>query len=409
MENTLIDAVYDVDSHEMMPMALWADAFGPIGGALAAQLGAWISGRDRIRNLGREDLTGDTVKIDRKAIWSNKGCGMPGTIDMARRLDVLDAMGIERQFIFPTFGLFGNVLTTADAAALSRYFMIDLSESDRRAFGSVIMTAHNDWAISEITADPDRLRIVGVVPAHDLSELMKETERLIAAGIRAIWLPTVPPGGRSPAHPSLDEFWSLLEEADVSALLHAGEDFSFMRDLATWGDSPHLDILDLESVEFPAAPIHYLATNRFSYENYITTLVLGGVFDRHPRLRVGLMGATGQWVAPLMDGLDMWSNIFPKLSRTLQLRPSEYFARNIRVSPFGWEPIDTYIENDPRLADVLVYSSNYPCAEGGRNSKTRAEDVLSRLGDTVLEKFFRRNAEWLMPSVNTAHLMTTTR
>jgi predicted TIM-barrel fold metal-dependent hydrolase len=80
------------------------------------------------------------------------------------------------------------------------------------------------------------------------------------------------------------------------------------------------------------------------------------------------------------------------------LRPSEYIARNVRVTPYHFESVDSYIERYPYLADVYCYSSDYPHREGGRESKQVFYEKLAPLGEDVVEKFFFTNGELLLPA-----------
>jgi predicted TIM-barrel fold metal-dependent hydrolase len=76
--------------------------------------------------------------------------------------------------------------------------------------------------------------------------------------------------------------------------------------------------------------------------------------------------------------------------------PSGYLARNVRVCPFSFEPVETYIERYG-FEDVYCYSSDYPHTEGGVNQLSVFAEKLMPLGDSVMEKFFVTNAQLLMP------------
>jgi predicted TIM-barrel fold metal-dependent hydrolase len=96
--------------------------------------------------------------------------------------------------------------------------------------------------------------------------------------------------------------------------------------------------------------------------------------------------------------MDMWVDVFRGSSAAkLPMKPSEYVVRNVRVSPFSFEPVDHYLCTDPFLADVLCYSSDYPHVEGGKNSLAIMHAKVDPLGEEVATKFFRNNAEWILP------------
>jgi predicted TIM-barrel fold metal-dependent hydrolase len=57
-----------------------------------------------------------------------------------------------------------------------------------------------------------------------------------------------------------------------------------------------------------------------------------------------------------------------------------------------------WLERFPQLADVYCFSSDYPHAEGGVDTMEKFYQQLAPFGDEVLTKFFRTNAELLIPS-----------
>lgn len=399
--------VNDLDSHEMIPTHFWGSTFGTAGAELAELL-APMMGMLGENTLARDDVQADVGAITPDVVWNEKGCGAPGAIDMSRRLRVLDEMGVRRQVIFPNFGLAGIALpyflASASADRSMRETMIhakgvDPSKFDARALAHRAVTAHNDWVLDALKVDPDRLRPVAMLATESLDDTMAEARRVIAGGARALWLPTcLPPAGRSPADVALDPFWSLAEQTDTAIVLHIGGEFDFMR-TQTWREAQAFQVGLFRSLEFvQQVDIYTLATLHLSVSNYLTTMVLGGVFERHPKLRFGAIELSAHWVGPLMESLDMWVSVFPSLAKELSLAPSGYFRRNVRVTPFNFEPVDHYFERYPALVDVLVYSSDYPHVEGGRNSKQRFYDKVSRFGEHIVDKFFRTNGELLVPA-----------
>jgi hypothetical protein len=90
---------------------------------------------------------------------------------------------------------------------------------------------------------------------------------------------------------------------------------------------------------------------------------------------------------------------FPRRYKgVLSKKPSEYIQRNVRVSPFNFEPVDQWIERFPYLQDVYCFSTDYPHYEGGKEPIKVMAERLQRLGSDVMEKFFVTNAEWMMPT-----------
>jgi predicted TIM-barrel fold metal-dependent hydrolase len=394
----VLTRINDADGHEMIPSNLWGQCFGDYAGMLVPFiekfLGPEVIGENA---LAVPDVTADDCEITDETVWTVRGPRAPGAIDMSRRLRVLDQMGVQRQFVFPTFGLVGLLLGCGEDY-VRRVMQMDPGGFDVKAISRALMTGANDWAIRSLAVDPDRIRAVAVLPVDTVEEMMAEARRVVEGGARAIWIPSaVPPAGMSPADERLDEFWSFLVETNTAGILHLGTEFDFVKH-PVWGDIPSFSPMFAPSVEIPGADIYNFATMHAAVSNYLTVMALGGVFERHPGLRFGAIECGANWVGPLLESLDMWLDIFPRAGTSLTLRPSEYLRRNVRVTPYHFEPIDRWLERYPAMVDMLAYGSDYPHVEGGKRSHLVMFDKVAPFGDEVLEKFFVRNAEWLMPA-----------
>jgi predicted TIM-barrel fold metal-dependent hydrolase len=151
------------------------------------------------------------------------------------------------------------------------------------------------------------------------------------------------------------------------------------------------------SVEFAVEPFR-ASTLNLPHEAYLSAMILGGVFERHPNLRFGVIECGAQWVGPLAERLDMWAEQFASRLSVLSMKPSEYMVRHVRITPFVFEKVSTYFDRWPELIDIYAYSSDYPHVEGGRDSKGRFYDEISRFGDDVVNRFFYENAKTLLPA-----------
>ena len=97
----------------------------------------------------------------------------------------------------------------------------------------------------------------------------------------------------------------------------------------------------------------------------MSNLILGGVLERHPDLRLGIMELSAPWV-PLhlmyLDGGLRFSSRFEGEDPTrLPMPPSDYFRRQVRVAAFSYERPDKLAH---QAGDVFMACSDYPHAEG---------------------------------------------
>jgi len=398
----LLERTLDVDGHEFAPPHLWGDIFGPVAERLAEVCAPFIQamGEDYIHRPGQ---AGDDAKMTHENVWTMRHSGAPGAFDMTRRLQAMDLMGVRKQLIFPSFGLWGQILSTPEGggpvAAGMRQYLGDLSVNDAIELGFAATDEWNDWAIRTTALDPDRLRPVGMFKSpKSVDDLMAQTETMLNADLKGLLINSgEPPAGLSPAAPELDGFWTLLAERNVPVLAHVGSDLGFLNS-SNWSNAPAFAPNKM-SFELGFEP-YSLSTVHLSVEHFLTVMVLGGVFEHHPNLRFGAIELGAHWLGPLADSLDMWiEKVFARrVKDTLSLKPSEYLARNVRITPHNIvEPVSHFFERYPQVASCYCYSTDYPHLEGGANINRKVQEMLEPLGEAVQEKYFATNGEWLLP------------
>jgi len=392
-----VGEIIDVDSHEMLPAQVWEREMGPIAKDFAHH---WLNnGMDSTSDRNHPNVPGykdDDAPIDPKSIWQKKGSAAPGAADPSRRVAVMDAMGIKRQLMFPTSGMFGVFLVHLHPD----YGYGKELKRDRKEYGLELVKAYNQWGM-KVARYSDRVRPALPLFADNVERLMETTRELIDNGVRALWMPSgMPPGGKSPAHPDLDPFWSLMEEREIAVCLHIGLD-SHIFGTDVWSDAPPFKGFKAQG-EFRLDPWS-MANQHTTSQNFVLTMVLGGVFERHPMLRFGIIELGAGWIGPLCDLMDMWYEQDPgrvkdreRTTFRLPRKPSYYVKRNVRVSGFDFEPFAKYV-TQYGLEDVLSFATDYPHVEGGQNPIGRTYENLKPLGPEVVEKFFVTNGRWLLP------------
>ncbi|MET0660133.1 MAG: amidohydrolase family protein [Steroidobacteraceae bacterium] len=391
--------ILDCDSHEQMPAQVWVEHFGEVARPFAEIMMQSPPTNPNHSNVA--GYAGDTREISAETIWSVKGPTSPGAVDAARRPEILDTMGVSRQLMFPTsIGLWGGALYTApEESSLYAHF-----KENTRSYAEKLFAANNDWAVRAAQVSP-RIRPVTPLFGETPAAMLACAQKLLASGIRAVSVPSaIPPADISPAHPDFDPLYALLAEANVPLTLHLGTELIFFR-TDKWRAAPAFEGYKVNE-ELSMDP-WWLSVMHIPAQNFLGTLINGGVFHRHPNLRFGVLECGAHWVGPLAKLLDVWydNNQSTGLKdwgdsyrgRRMPLRPSEYIARNVRVNPYDFEPIDEYIDRYG-LEDVFCFGSDYPHVEGGKDPMGRLAGRLERLGPRMLEKFFVTNGEWLLPN-----------
>jgi hypothetical protein len=388
--------IIDVDTHEMMPLQAWVPTFGP---DIQPLVDSWLAhGQSELNNLNHPNVPGypgDVMGID-PCVYDVKGSRAPGATNPLRRLDVMDALGVNRQLMFP--GVSGYAMLLALLADNPHYMAVVKGDSNaRRNVAEHWMRLYDRWSF-DVASKTNRIRPVAPIIADTIDDLLAKAKYQIGNGIRAFWLPSdTPPGRVSPAHSDLDPFWALMAKSDSVVTLHVGADAQFLH-TREWGNAPVFDHYKFLG-EFNGDPWN-ISTMHLAAQNFLTTMVVGGVMERHPGLRVGVIELGAWWIGPLMEGLDLWyanSKTFNLLDeRSTPQPPSHYIRRNVRVTPYSFEDVGALITKYD-LADMLCFSTDYPHLEGGKGVFNRMYKTLAHLGGRVVEKYFVTNGEWLFP------------
>jgi predicted TIM-barrel fold metal-dependent hydrolase len=390
-----VGRIVDVDTHEMLPVQIWEEEFGPASRPIAER---YLSRKrpNQPGGLDYPDFKRDAVEIDADTVWKLKGAIAPGAADPRRRLEVMDFTGVSRQLIFPS-GL--GIPAVSLLELPPEQYLSEYTGKNRRNLGLELLDGLYAWSI-RVARISDRLRPVVPVVGETVENLLATTKRLLDSGIHAIHLPSIlPPGGKSPAHSDLDPFWKLITDYDATATLHIGSERCGFFKSDEWGNAPVFDGYKL-NIEANLNP-WYLSAVHLPSQNFLAAMVTGGVFERHPMLRFGCIELGAHWIGPLAALLDMWyanNQQFGAMTvDRLPQKPSEYIKRNVRVSPFDFEKVDDYIEVYG-LEDVYCYASDFPHIEGGKDPMGDFAKRLQRLGPKIMEKFFVTNGAHLFPA-----------
>jgi predicted TIM-barrel fold metal-dependent hydrolase len=345
--------------------------------------------RDRLRRRGMEALApvledalasaearrSDPVRAaaaeDR--LLDDKGWHAMGGFDPAERSRVLDLLGFRSQLVFATFAT--SMFTGKDV--------------ERLYAGSA---AQNRAMLNFCSVD-ERLLAVGFVPLVDPPRAAALAVEAIESGCAAVMVPSTAAGSLAPTHPELDQFWDVLNEANVPFVLHVGGGGRLLDPAFHNNDMPVTDHLgggeNIRSKDFLA--IHH------SPELFLGALIFDGLFDRFPKLRGGCIEQGAGWVVSWMRHLDYGQRAFRRTEeplRKLEHRPSEYVRRHLKFTPFPGEPVGWMIEQTG--PELFMFSSDFPHPEGGKDPLTKFEETLTTTSEADQAQFFCHNMAELL-------------
>lgn len=366
--------VADSDMHVMEPADLWQRYMDPAWGH-AAPVGLSEIERDmrvKVKNavllrLGRmrPRTTSRPWNPDQDSSFAH---AEKAGWDAASQVAAMDMEGLDATVLFPSRGLFVLALQSAEHVGP------DGLEPD---LASAIARAYNDW-MADFVRDcgaPERVFGAAMVAPHDVAASVDELARNVERGFKGAFLA---PGlvDSKPWHdPKYDPLWREAERLDVPVCFHGGGTTYLKPDFAF---SEHLDRLMLwHSFNQPLGIM------------FVTTcFTSGGILERFPSLRVGLLEGNCSWAPFMLYRLDEhWEWMGKYEAPELTMKPSAYFLRNCFVSCEADEAAARHYFEDFG-DDNVVFSTDYPHAD---SKFPRATETFL---DLPFELSTKRKALW---------------
>ncbi len=368
--------IFDADSH-IMETVDWLSSYateeqqGLIKPLATERGGKGIYKAIKKAEARTQDSSATAELLQQPLISGPKGWAAYGAFDAKERSHALDLLGFEQQIVFPTF----SIGQFAHSRSLDKVYA-----------GCDMLNRH----MADFCAHDDRLLSVGFVSMRDPQLALQAAQDAISAGIRAIWISSDPSEGRSPSHLDYDPIWDLLQANDVPMILHIGGGRGLHADYHNAGHPKTSDWLgggeNLRGKDYHAIS--------HSPQNFLTAMIYDQVFQRFPDLRCGVIEIGATWVPGFLRILDQGQMAFRKsepLLDSLELAPSEFFKRQVRVSLFPYEDPGWLI--DQVSEDVFMFASDYPHPEGGRDPIGRFDATLEQAetNTAARDNFYYRN------------------
>ena len=336
---------------------------------------AWLTWRNERISMADVAIPGDTARIGdhhrRHRAGERSEYRYDDTLpadfwEPAARAARIAGLGLDSAVLFPNFGLLWERRLSGSLPALTAN-----------------MAAWNRW-IGSVAADgAGHLHPVAHLTLRDADWVLAQLRELASAGIRLAMIAPSLVDGRPLSHPDHDRIWSAFVEYGVTPCFHVADQPRVFDD-GWYTDADDAFVPALESVFLSTPPA--LA---------ITDLIANGTLARHPGLRVGIVELSAIWVPMYLlmldGGLDFVARMNGHPLADLELRPSEYFRRQVRVSAFSYELPERLCAD---AGDLFMFCSDYPHAEGTASPVRDYENV----GTTVDKApgLFHDNAAFLL-------------
>jgi predicted TIM-barrel fold metal-dependent hydrolase len=377
--------VIDSDQHLFEYRGLWEEHVDP---ALRSEALRFVDDslghvhvvwRDQVLSVADVQLPGETDAIGERRRRERQGLPPAARYDEilprdywdpAARAEKLRELGVDEALLFPNYGLGWERRLGVDLRALTAN-----------------MTAWNRWCATVVQAGRGRLHPVAHLTLRDPAWLEDQLARLGAAGVRTAMLAPALVDGKPLSHPDLDRAWAAFVHHGISPVFHVADQ-----------PRPFHDGWYTEERELGPTPMDSI----FLYVGAAlacTDLILNGVLERHPELRIGIVELSAVWVPLYLMMLDGGTQFVQRLggqASKLRMKPSDYFRRQVRVSSFAYE-LPRNLQRQLGGADLLMCCSDYPHSEGtDRPLEDYAGSGKHALRPADAPGFFHGNAAFLL-------------
>jgi len=254
----------------------------------------------------------------------------PGGWEPAARLKDQDTDGIEAEILF-------------SSAVRQLYSIID------EPFQRAIFRSYTAWLQEFCSHNPKRLIGLATLSILDIEHTVADIHEYASQGFRGVQIPTrIKDSGYY--EPKYEPMWAALEETGMIVNVHtsatqgvARKHYEGPRDI-----DPKKQSLGFANKQAPA-------------QQFLGNLILSGVFDRHPKLKIVCAEFDVGWVANLVQQVDYWfgrASTFDAEKNINRLPPSAYFKTN---AFFTYQDDRAGVLTAPVFGeDNFLWASDYP-------------------------------------------------
>jgi predicted TIM-barrel fold metal-dependent hydrolase len=365
-ESVSSELCISADSHITEPPGTYIDRIDP-------------KYKDRAPRLQHDDDYGDVMVIDEGQsvvpFYLIAAAGVPdgelrldggkrfedlhkGGWDPTARLADQDLDGIAAEVIYPSVGML-----------LCNHPDFDYKQA--------CFDAYNLWIAEFCETSPDRLIGLGQTALRTVEDGIKDLQRIKDLGLKGVMLPGVP---------ALEDFHSEIYTPFWQAAIDLELPLSFH--ILTTGGSGNLMNTEVRGPKLNS----FISVIR-GCQDIVGTLILGGVFERHPDLKMVCVEADAGWAPHYMYRIDhaikrhgSWMGDDAKLSKM----PCEYFMENIYITFLDdWVAFKLV---DMMNSERLCWANDFPHSDATwPNSQAILAEHTVDLTDVQKDRILRRN------------------
>jgi predicted TIM-barrel fold metal-dependent hydrolase len=252
----------------------------------------------------------------------------PGGWDPAQRLEDMDRDGVAGDVLYTTLGF--------------RMFWIKDAGFQRACF-----QVYNDWLAEFCRYSPKRLKGLALISLYDAKQAAKDLADCAKRGLAGAVVWASPPEELPFYSEVYDPFWAAAQELAMPLSLH---------EFAGWQWVDWDSNAQKRTVGF--------AINSHEVEKTFATLILSGVLERYPALKVVSAELNCGWLPFFLRRIDERFHARgvrlggSPFATKLKLAPSEYFRRQLYAT-FIDDPFGIAHRRDIGVENIL-WSSDFP-------------------------------------------------
>jgi len=281
----------------------------------------------------------------------------PGGYDAAARLLEQDRDGVASEVLYPSVGML-------------------LCNNPDFDYKKACFDAYNRWLSDWCAYSPERLVGVGQTAMRSPEEAITDLESIRALGLRGVMLPGIP-AVADYDDPVYDSFWEAAVDIGLPVSFH----------ILTGGAG------GIASDAYRGPKMNSFLGIIRGNQDLIGTLIFGGVFDRHPRLRIVCVEADAGWAPHWMYRADHafrrhrnWLG-----SGDLARLPSQYFREHVYLT--FQDDLVAFRMLDLVNTERLLWANDHPHSDSTwPGSQALLAEHTAEMSDEDRDRILRRNS-----------------
>ncbi len=359
------------DSHIIEPPDLWTER---VTGPMAERVpqvrresgGDWwyIDGQRSMSFLGIQ--TGDRFEKDATELRIEASFDevRRGAYDPAAFITENETDGVVASVIYPSEALLAYSIPDSELCSLT-------------------MATYNDFIAEFCAHDNERLKGIALINVDDVDEAIAEMTRCRNMGIAGAMVSVMPPADQGYDHPRYEPLWSAAVDLDMPLSMHVATG----RALTSASGQTKSDVRSVSEAAFYLQD-HFVRKS-------LGEMIFAGVFERHPKLRVGSVEHEVGWIPFWLFQMDYCYTDRPLRGNWHRFadpdaRPSHFFTSNCFVS-FQEDAVGVRVR-DTFGTHTLMWGSDYPHTESTfPRSREVVAETLADVPDDEYRMIVRDN------------------